>query len=275
VAASGRLAVRASVQLGRLYGRLFARIAHASVQLWVSVVELRLQAADIDDHLRVIAAAETFDGLLPVADTLITGIHRRSIEREASQIAIRGAEREAGDQALPGAVEVSILFCDLKDFTAFADRQGDGGSAVIDRFAKVVVLARIVTGNEPDRTCVCKKLAVIFLQALARECAHAMPTACTTPRWPHRRRTEAKQPRPVAGARPGVSRRIALDQRHAPAARACRRRAEHASADHDRRGMICRTSSHRSLGTAAHLSNNTIKEPAGGRSPDRFRPILR
>lgn len=138
MAASGRLAVRASVQLGRLYGRLFARIAHASVQLWVSVVELRLQAADIDDHLRVIAAAETFDGLLPVADTLITGIHRRSIEREASQIAIRGAEREAGDQALPGAVEVSILFCDLKDFTAFADRQGDGGSAVIDRFAKVV-----------------------------------------------------------------------------------------------------------------------------------------
>jgi adenylate cyclase len=128
-----------SVQLGRIYGRLLARIAHASVQLWVSVVEPRLQAADIDDHLRVIAAAETFDGLLPVADTLITGIHRRSIEREASQIAIRGAEREAGDQALPGAVEVSILFCDLQDFTAFADRQGDGAAVrIIDRFAKVV-----------------------------------------------------------------------------------------------------------------------------------------
>jgi adenylate cyclase len=128
-----------SVQLGRIYGRLLARIAHASVQLWVSVVEPRLQAAELDDRLRVLAAAETFDGLLPVADTLLTGIHRRWIEREASQIAIRGAEREAGDEALPGSVELSILFCDLKDFTAFADRQGDGAAVrIIDQFAGVV-----------------------------------------------------------------------------------------------------------------------------------------
>ena len=128
-----------SVQLGRIYGRLLARIAHASVQLWTSVVDPRLQAADLDDRLRVLAAAETFDALLPVADTLLTGIHRRSIEREASQIAIRGAEREAGDQTLPGAVEVSILFCDLKDFTAFADREGDGAAVrIIDQFAGVV-----------------------------------------------------------------------------------------------------------------------------------------
>jgi adenylate cyclase len=128
-----------SVQLGRIYGRLLARIAHASVQLWTSVVEPRLQSADLDDRLRVLAAAETFDALLPVADTLLIGIHRRWIEREASQIAIRGAEREAGEEALPGAVEVSILFCDLKDFTAFADRQGDGTAVqIIDQFATVV-----------------------------------------------------------------------------------------------------------------------------------------
>jgi adenylate cyclase len=132
-----------SVQLGRIYGRLLARIAHASVQLWVSFVEPRLQAADIDEHLRVVAAAETFDVLLPVADTLLTGIHRRWIEREASQTAIRGAERGVGDEALPGAVEVSILFCDLKDFTAFADRQGDGAAVrIIDRFATVVTRER-------------------------------------------------------------------------------------------------------------------------------------
>ena len=128
-----------SVQLGRIYGRLLARIAHASVQLWATVVEPRLQAADLDDRLRVLAAAETFDALLPVADTLLVGIHRRWIEREASQLAIRVAEREAGEEALPGAVEVSILFCDLKDFTAFADREGDGAAVgIIDQFARVV-----------------------------------------------------------------------------------------------------------------------------------------
>ena len=47
-----------SVQLGRIYGRMLARIAHASVQLWVSVVESRLQAADVDDRLRAVAPAE-------------------------------------------------------------------------------------------------------------------------------------------------------------------------------------------------------------------------
>ena len=99
----------------------------------------RPQAADVDDRLRVVTATETFDGLLPVADTLVTGIHRRWSKREASQIAIRGAEREAGDRALPGAVEVSILFCDLKDFSAFADRQGDGAAVrITDQFAGVV-----------------------------------------------------------------------------------------------------------------------------------------
>lgn len=133
------MAFELSVQLGRIYGRLLARIAHRSVQLWVSVVESRPQAADVDDRLRVVAAAETFDGLLPAADTVLTGIRRRWSEREASQTAIRGAEREAGDQALPGAVEVSILFCDLKDFSAFADRQGDGAAVrIIDQFAGVV-----------------------------------------------------------------------------------------------------------------------------------------
>ena len=128
-----------SVGVGRIYGRLLARIAHASVQLWVSVVEPRLQAADLEDRLGVLAAAETFDGLLPVADTLLIGVHRRWIEHEASQIAILGAERDAGDQALPGAVEVSILFCDLKDFTAFGDREGDVAAVrIIDEFASVV-----------------------------------------------------------------------------------------------------------------------------------------
>lgn len=135
--------VELTIQLGRVYGRLLARIASASVQLWVSVVEPRLQAAEFDDRLRALAEAETFYGLLPVADTLLTGVHRRWIEHEASQIAIRRAEREAGDEALPGAVEVSILFCDLKDFTAFAGRQGDGAAVeIIDRFTGIVTRER-------------------------------------------------------------------------------------------------------------------------------------
>jgi adenylate cyclase len=128
-----------SVQIGRVYGRLLARIANASVQQWFSVVAPRLQAAAPEEGERARTAAETFERLLPVADALLIGVHRRWIEREAAQIAVRTAERGRGDGALSGSVEVSILFCDLKDFTAFADRQGDAAAVqIIDRFAAVV-----------------------------------------------------------------------------------------------------------------------------------------
>jgi adenylate cyclase len=128
-----------SVQIGRVYGRLLARIASASVHQWFSVVAPRLQAAAPAEGERARTAAETFERLLPVADTLLVGVHRRWIEREAAQVAVRTAELGRGGGALSGSVEVSFLFCDLKDFTAFADREGDAAAVrIIDRFAAVV-----------------------------------------------------------------------------------------------------------------------------------------
>jgi hypothetical protein len=97
-----------SVQLGRVYGRLLARIAHAGVQLWVSVVEPRLQVAAPEERVRTLAAASTFDGLLPVADALLVGVHRRWIERETVQMAARGAERDLSAGHLPGAIETTF-----------------------------------------------------------------------------------------------------------------------------------------------------------------------
>lgn len=46
-------------------------------------------------------------------------------------------------ELLPGAVEVTFLFCDLKDFTAFAEAGGDGAAIeAIDRFFEVVTHER-------------------------------------------------------------------------------------------------------------------------------------
>ena len=37
---------------------------------------------------------------------------------------------------LPGAFEVTLVFCDMKDFTAYADTQGDEAAVeAIERFA--------------------------------------------------------------------------------------------------------------------------------------------
>jgi adenylate cyclase len=131
------------VQIARLYGRLMARIAQASVQQWLAVVEPRLRETEPDMRQRTIAAAGSFDRLLPVADALLTGVHRRWVEREAAQIAVRNAEAGPAAELLRGVSEVTILFCDLKDFTAFADRQGDGAAVrIIDRLASTVMEER-------------------------------------------------------------------------------------------------------------------------------------
>lgn len=132
-----------AVQMSRLYGRLLARIAQASVQQWLAVSEPRLRAAQPDDRGRTIAAADSFDRLLPVADALLAGVHRRWVERETAQIAVRAAESGPAGALLSQVTEVSILFCDLKDFTAFATRQGDGAAVqIIDRFASAVMQER-------------------------------------------------------------------------------------------------------------------------------------
>jgi class 3 adenylate cyclase len=111
--------------------------------MWFAQAEPRLRAAEPDESRRTIAAASSFDRLLPVADALLTGVHRRWVEREAAQLAVRNAESGPAQQLLRGVAEVSILFCDLKDFTAFADREGDGAAVrIIDEFASVVLRER-------------------------------------------------------------------------------------------------------------------------------------
>ncbi len=130
-----------AVQVSRVYGRLLARIAQASVQLWVSVVEPGLRHRN--DARAQAADAEALQRLLPVSDALLSLVHRRWLEREAAQIALREVPLTAEAGGALAAIEVSFLFCDLKDFTAFADRQGDAAAVrIIDRFAAIVTQER-------------------------------------------------------------------------------------------------------------------------------------
>ena len=131
-----------AVQVSRVYGRLLARIAHATVQLWASVVEPGLREHS-DQPGVLLAGAESLERLLPVSDALLAGVHRRWLEREAAQMAFQEVPLSPQRVGALAAVEVSFLFCDLKDFTAFADRQGDTAAVrIIDRFAAVVTRER-------------------------------------------------------------------------------------------------------------------------------------
>jgi adenylate cyclase len=129
------------IQVARVYGRLLARIAQTGIQLFRLYVEPRLRADDRDRLAGLRAVQTAFARLLPLADPLLVGVHRRWVEHELAQAAV--GEAEAGGHVLPGTVNVAFLFCDLKDFTAFADSEGDAAAvAAIDTFAATVVRER-------------------------------------------------------------------------------------------------------------------------------------
>jgi len=131
------------IQVSRVYGRLLARIAQTEIQLFRLHVERRLLAEGEDPLSALRSVQDAFARLLPISEPILVGVHRRWVEHELAQAAIREAESEAGAGSLPGAVQVTFLFCDLKDFTAYADREGDEAAVqVIDRFAETVVRQR-------------------------------------------------------------------------------------------------------------------------------------
>lgn len=126
-------------QVTRVYGRMLARIASAEVQAFrlQAAPGVREQGRETVGELRAVQSA--FEQLLPLADPLLIGVHRRWVEHELAQAAVTDAEGRAGGADLPGAVQVAFLFCDLKDFTAFANAHGDATAvAAIERFFHAV-----------------------------------------------------------------------------------------------------------------------------------------
>ena len=136
------------MQTARVYGAMLAGIARAEAQAFLVYTEphVREERGDTAAHLNALQSA--FERLLPLADPLLLGIHRRWIEHELAQRAVSAAERTAGSAGLPGSVEVTFLFCDLKDFTAYAEHNGDAAAInAIDRFFDVIAHERGATGQ--------------------------------------------------------------------------------------------------------------------------------
>lgn len=127
------------LQIVRVYGQALAHIAQTEIHLFRLHVEPELRAASGGMLGALPAVREAFGQLLPLADPMLLGVHRRRVEHELAQAAVRDAELETPEGALPGAVDVTLVFCDLKDFTAYADGHGDAAAlAVIEHFATVV-----------------------------------------------------------------------------------------------------------------------------------------
>ncbi|HEX8075844.1 MAG TPA: adenylate/guanylate cyclase domain-containing protein [Thermoleophilaceae bacterium] len=127
------------IQLSRVSGRALGRIAQAQVQLFRLHVEPRLRAESGDRVAALPDVHWAFEQLLPLAEPWLAAVHRRLFERELTEVAIRQAETRSSGGTLPGATQAAILFCDLKDFTAYAAREGEEAAvAVIENLSVVV-----------------------------------------------------------------------------------------------------------------------------------------
>jgi class 3 adenylate cyclase len=127
------------LQMARVYGAMLARIARAEVQAFQAHTEPQVREASDDVAAQLSAIKSAFERLLPLADPLLLGVHSRWIEHELAQRAVSLAESRADTATLPGAVEVTFLFCDLKDFTSYVEAHGDAAAiSAIDRFSEIV-----------------------------------------------------------------------------------------------------------------------------------------
>lgn len=125
-------------EIARVYGRALTRIAQTEVHLFRSRVEPWIREITESPLDALAAVRQAFGWLLPLTDPLLVGVHRRKLEQELTQAAVWEVETQA-EGALPGSREVSLLFCDLTGFTAYADRHGDAAAIeIINRFANVV-----------------------------------------------------------------------------------------------------------------------------------------
>jgi adenylate cyclase len=128
------------LQLVRVYGQALAHIARTEVNLFRLHVEAKLRrVSDGPRYDAQQAVQQAFGELLPLADPMLLGVHRRRVEHEVTQAVVREAEIKTLEGVLPGAIEVTFLFCDLKDFSGYAEVNGDGAAVdLVERLAEVV-----------------------------------------------------------------------------------------------------------------------------------------
>lgn len=127
------------LQVTRVYGQALAHIAQTEIHAFRLHVEPGLRAGAGGSMSALAAVHSAFGSLLPLADPMLTGVHRRRVEHELAQEVVREAEARTPEGVLPGAVEVTLAFVDLSDFTAYADSRGDLLAVeVVETFARAV-----------------------------------------------------------------------------------------------------------------------------------------
>ena len=146
------------LQIVRVYGQALAHIARTEVNLFRLYVEPKLRSAGggpVSAQQAVQQAlGSSCRSLTRCCSAYIGGASStRSLRRSCARL--RSGPRKG---VLPGAIEVTFVFCDLKDFSGYAEAHGD--AAAVDLIERLAV---VVTGELGDHGHVVKALGDGFM----------------------------------------------------------------------------------------------------------------
>jgi len=131
----------AMLQLARIYGQALGRVADAEVRMFRLYVRDPLIRENASALEAAQAVAELATHVMPLADRVITDVHRRSLHWFVEQDAVSLVEQALDEDALLGLgrLRVAIAFADLAGFTRLTEEQGDEEAVdAVERFVDAV-----------------------------------------------------------------------------------------------------------------------------------------
>lgn len=127
----------ALLQLTRIYGETFSRIADAEARLFHIYVHQPLMQDGVPGLDMAEEMAQLAEDLLPATTPLMDYMHQRFLRHWIEQDAVGHMEME-GD-AEQGRLTVAIAFCDLAGYTSYTEEAGDEQAlSYLERFIDAV-----------------------------------------------------------------------------------------------------------------------------------------
>jgi adenylate cyclase len=143
----------AFLQITRVYGQAFSRIAEAEARLFHSYVHEPLMREGVPGLKMAEEMNNLARDLLPLASPLMDYVHQRSLQRFVEGDVIGHMEAELDGDVELGRVRVAVAFVDLAGYTRFTEEEGDEEAlSYVERFIAAV------TESVPDDAALVKTI---------------------------------------------------------------------------------------------------------------------
>ena len=119
------------LKVARIYGHGLSQMATTEAEVFRSHVEGSIRATSPHERAAIAEVARAFARLAPLVAPLMLGVHQRWLEHVMAQLAVGLTTTEAMAEQFVDTVDVTLLFCDLIEFTHFTARHGDLAAAQV------------------------------------------------------------------------------------------------------------------------------------------------